>query len=81
MSGTALQPNRQDWERTREKIRQGTVQVTLVSTSSSRTYYPPRHEKDEWDKQIEEDLKTGKLDDLIQEARRDHRDGKTQPLP
>jgi hypothetical protein len=57
------------------------VQVTFVSASSSRPDSPPRHEKDEWDNQIEEDLKTGKLDDLIQEARRDHQEGKTQPLP
>lgn len=34
----------------------------------------------EWDRQIEADLKAGKLDDLIQEAKRDHRAGRTKPL-
>ena len=34
----------------------------------------------EWDKQIEEDLKAGRLDKLIQEAEEDIAAGRTQPL-
>ena len=34
----------------------------------------------EWDKQIEEDLKAGRLDTLIQEAEEDIAAGRTQPL-
>jgi len=34
----------------------------------------------EWDRQIEADLKAGKLDHLIREAKRDHRAGRTKPL-
>ena len=33
-----------------------------------------------WDRQIESDLKAGKLDVLIREAQRDHRAGRTKPL-
>lgn len=33
-----------------------------------------------WDRQIEADLKAGKLDSLIREARSDHRAGRTKPL-
>lgn len=34
----------------------------------------------EWDKQIEEDLKAGRLDKLIQEAEKDIAAGRTRPL-
>jgi hypothetical protein len=34
----------------------------------------------EWDKQIEEDLNAGRLDQLIQEAEEDIAAGRTQPL-
>jgi len=34
----------------------------------------------EWDKQIEEDLKAGRLDQLIQEAEKDIAAGRTEPL-
>jgi hypothetical protein len=33
-----------------------------------------------WDRQIEADSKTGKLDALIREARRDHKAGRTKPV-
>ena len=33
-----------------------------------------------WDRQLEEDVKAGKLDHLIAEARRDHAKGRTTPL-
>lgn len=41
----------------------------------------PVTRKDAWDRQIEEDLEDGKLDDLVEEAREDHRKGRTKPLP
>lgn len=34
-----------------------------------------------WDEQIERDVKAGKLDKLMDEALRDHREGKTLPMP
>ena len=33
-----------------------------------------------WDKQFEEDVKTGRLDTLIARAREEHAGGKTQPM-
>ena len=33
-----------------------------------------------WDRQLEADAKTGKLDALIREAKQDHRAGRTKPL-
>jgi hypothetical protein len=35
---------------------------------------------DEWDRQIEEDAKAGRLDPLWEEARREIAEGKTRPL-
>lgn len=34
----------------------------------------------EWDRQIEEDLKAGRLDELIKEAEEDIAGGRTRPL-
>ena len=36
---------------------------------------------DAWDRQIEEDVKAGRLDHLIEEAKREHRAGQTRPFP
>ena len=36
---------------------------------------------DEWDRQIDADAKAGRLDPLIEEAIREHREGKSKPLP
>lgn len=33
-----------------------------------------------WDEQIAEDADSGRLDSLIEEARRDQREGRTRPL-
>lgn len=78
MTPSVLAPNREDRERTKGEIRRGNVHVVRVSSSTVRTRIAKR---DEWDKQIEEDAKAGKLDDLVQEARRDHREDNTRPLP
>ena len=34
----------------------------------------------EWDRQLESDAASGRLDALVREARRDHRAGRTKPL-
>ncbi len=36
---------------------------------------------DAWDRQIDADIKAGKLDGLAEEALAEHRSGKTRPLP
>jgi hypothetical protein len=35
---------------------------------------------DEWDRQIEADIKAGKLDELVERALRDHAAGRTREL-
>jgi hypothetical protein len=35
---------------------------------------------EQWDRQIEEDVKAGRLDKLAEEALADHRAGRTRPL-
>ncbi len=35
---------------------------------------------DRWDKQMEEDVATGRFDKLIEEAKREYRQGKTKSL-
>lgn len=37
--------------------------------------------EDQWDRQIEEDVKAGKLDQLAQAALAEHRAGHTTPFP
>jgi len=37
--------------------------------------------QDAWDRQIEADIKAGRLDRLAEEALADHRAGKTRPFP
>lgn len=38
------------------------------------------YDEDLWDRQIERDLSSGRLDALIEEARTEHRSGRTRPL-
>jgi hypothetical protein len=35
----------------------------------------------EWDRQLEEDIRAGKLDKFAEEALREDREGKTRPFP
>ena len=37
-------------------------------------------DEDLWDRQIERDLSSGRLDALVEEARTEHRSGRTRPL-
>jgi hypothetical protein len=79
MSTVLLPP--EDHERAADALRDGTAHFTSDAHSSGGARRIARHEKDEWDKQIEEDAKAGRLDELMEEARRDHREGNTKPLP
>ena len=64
-------------------LRGGAIRVVreAVVSASLRRKLIRRPQKDQWDKQIEEDLEDGTLDNLIEEAREDHRKGRTKPLP
>lgn len=35
---------------------------------------------EQWDQQIEEDAEAGRLDSMIEKAKRDHESGRSQPL-
>ena len=39
-----------------------------------------KYDADVWDRQIERDIRTGKLDQLAEEARADYKAGKRKPL-
>jgi hypothetical protein len=41
---------------------------------------PEEVDADEWDRQIEADIKAGKLDELVERALRDHAAGRTREL-
>ena len=45
------------------------------------THWFDSYRQQQWDRQIETDLKAGKLDDLIAEARQSSRERKTRSLP
>lgn len=40
-----------------------------------------RKHEEEWDRQIEEDIRAGKLDKLAEEAVEEYQAGKTRPFP
>jgi hypothetical protein len=52
-----------------------------VVLASLRRKLIRRPQNDQWDKQIEDDLEDGTLDNLVEDAREDHRKGRTKPLP
>ena len=53
----------------------------VVASASLRRKLIRRPQNDQWDKQIEDDLEDGTLDNLVEDAREDHRKGRTKPLP
>jgi hemerythrin len=63
----------QEIERAIEKLSREEV---LVLTNWLSTHF-----SDLWDRQIQEDISNGLLDDLADEALAEHRAGKSLPLP
>ena len=62
-----------------EKIEKDIEQLDDQSFAVFREWFLA-HENARWDRQIEEDSKSGKLDSLVEEAVADHRAGKSTPL-
>ena len=54
-------------------------QLSPEESSQLKSWYD-EYEADKWDKQIETDAKSGKLDALTQQALRDFKNGKCTPL-
>lgn len=82
MFAPALKPNNQERRRAFYQLRTSRIVGALSVATLPQSVLadnPPR--RDEWDKQIERDVKAGKLDSLIKEARQDHRQDDTEPLP
>jgi hypothetical protein len=66
--------------RTVEEIEAAIEQLPRDQFFRLRDWITARFE-DQWDKQIEEDIKTGRLDHLAQEALAEFRAGLTTPFP
>ena len=64
-------------------LRGGAIRVVreVFVSASLRRKLIRRPQNDQWDKQIEDDLEDGTLDNLVEDAREDHRKGRTKPLP
>jgi len=62
-----------------EKIEQEVQALSPEELSQFRTWFL-EYDWAAWDRQIERDSQTGRLDDLAARALRDHAAGKTTPL-
>lgn len=62
-----------------EKIEQQITRLSDEELEAFRTWFA-EYDSEHWDEQLEQDAKSGKLDDLADEAVADHRAGRTRPL-
>jgi len=62
-----------------EKIEQDIRKLNRKELLAFRRWFR-EYDSDEWDRQIEDDLRTGKLDKLAEEALAEHRAGKTKEI-
>lgn len=60
------------------------IEIAITQLSSEEFWklsdWMTQYQSRQWDKQIEEDAKAGRLDALINEAKEEIRQGKTYPL-
>lgn len=64
---------------TREQIQQAIV-LLPDEEYNQLTNWLTDHDFQRWDKQIENELESGRLDNLTDELHQEYSDGKTQPL-
>lgn len=62
-----------------EELEREIQQLTPEQLRQFRAWYE-EFDSDTWDMQLEQDAKSGKLDDLAGQAIRDHKAGKTKKL-
>ena len=62
-----------------EKIEQDVRKLNRDELLAFRRWFR-KYDSDEWDRQIEEDVRAGKLDKLAEEALAAHRAGKSKEL-
>ena len=63
-----------------EEIKRAIEQLPKEDSWNLSGWVIQRHEN-EWDQQIEADIRGGKLDKFAAEALREQREGKTRPFP
>jgi hypothetical protein len=62
-----------------EKIEQDIRKLNRKELLAFRRWFR-EYDSDEWDRQIEEDVRAGKLDKLAEEALAEHRAGKSKEI-
>jgi len=62
-----------------EEIKFAVTQLPTEQLAQFRQWFLEK-EADDWDRQIESDIKAGKLDFLVYEALHEYLSGKTRPL-
>jgi len=62
-----------------EEIKFAVTQLPTEQLAQFRQWFLEK-EADDWDRQIESDIKAGKLDFLVHEALHEYQSGKTRPL-
>jgi hypothetical protein len=62
-----------------EKIEQDVRKLNRDELLAFRRWFR-EYDSDEWDRQIEEDVRAGKLDKLAEEALAEHRAGKSKEI-
>ena len=65
--------------KTVERIEKEVKQMTREELAGFRDWFI-KFDSDVWDRQIEMDIKSGKLDDLARKAIEEHKTGKTKEL-
>ena len=62
-----------------EKLEWGVQELSREELAAFRDWFR-RYDSDEWDRQIEEDVKAGRLDRLAEEAIAEHKGGRTKEI-
>ncbi|MEW6238472.1 MAG: hypothetical protein AB1656_24060 [Candidatus Omnitrophota bacterium] len=62
-----------------EEIEKDIRQLSSAELAAFRSWFY-EFDADEWDREIEQDIKAGKLDALAQEALAEHKAGKTREI-
>lgn len=62
-----------------ESLEKEIKQLSRAELDKFRNWFK-KYDSDEWDKQIEEDIQSGKLDALAEKALKEHKTGRTKEL-
>jgi hypothetical protein len=62
-----------------EKLEREVQRLSRAEMATFRAWFR-KYDSDEWDQQVEEDIRTGKLESLAEEAVSAHRAGRTREI-